>query len=296
MLPGDNVCADIGGASATRGFDHRRVGPFRRPSDNLFLHAATNPASKRTSRRKKNSVSILSRADPGGAYIVMTMIAYAFLQHRRLATARRKKESTARRPSRLCLPYARPSSKYSLDYRRNDVPTVENGFATSSGVSKSAKVVLGSRLITSTIQSCQADSLKAKSIVSVSYSRRPLRLLGALAFGSKPPSFGGRIAFIVYRLPLLLRIPNSKALVIIFSVTSPLKLDTRDNGSCPKLSCCAIHSETDIAIGTRVEPANPSAKPIATAPSLSFVQMYRPHQVSSNPRFGDHETGSAILG
>ena len=47
---------------------------------------------------------------------LMTMIAYAFLQHRRLATARReKKESTGRRPSRLCQPCATPSSNSSLD-------------------------------------------------------------------------------------------------------------------------------------------------------------------------------------
>src|SRR5215467_5233119 len=41
-----------------------------------------------------------------------------------------------RRLSQLCPPYAAPSSNSSLDYRR------ENGFATSGGLSKSAKVVL----------------------------------------------------------------------------------------------------------------------------------------------------------
>jgi hypothetical protein len=69
----------------------------------------------------------------------MTMVAYAFLQHRRLATARREK---SRRLNQLCPPYATPSSNSSLDYRRSDARTVENGFATSGGVSKSAKVVL----------------------------------------------------------------------------------------------------------------------------------------------------------
>ncbi|MEJ2376721.1 MAG: hypothetical protein P8Y71_15330, partial [Pseudolabrys sp.] len=39
---------------------------------------------------------------------------------------------------------ATPSSRYSLDYRRSDARTVENGFATNGGLSKSAKVVLGS--------------------------------------------------------------------------------------------------------------------------------------------------------
>jgi hypothetical protein len=35
-----------------------------------------------------------------------------------------------------------PSSSSSLDYRRSSARIAENGFATSSGVSKSAKVVL----------------------------------------------------------------------------------------------------------------------------------------------------------
>jgi SRSO17 transposase len=53
-----------------------------------------------------------------------------------------KKESTGRRPSRLCQPCATPSSNSSLDYRRGDARIAENGFATSGGVNKSAKVVL----------------------------------------------------------------------------------------------------------------------------------------------------------
>src|SRR5262249_55931935 len=53
-----------------------------------------------------------------------------------------KKESTGRRLSQLCPPYATPSSNASLDHRRSDARIVENGFATSGGVSKSAKVVL----------------------------------------------------------------------------------------------------------------------------------------------------------
>src|SRR5215469_10572456 len=58
-----------------------------------------------------------------------------------------KKESTGRRPSRLCQPCATPSSNSSLGYRRSDARIVENGFATSSGMNKSAKVVLGRVLI-----------------------------------------------------------------------------------------------------------------------------------------------------
>ena len=44
--------------------------------------------------------------------------------------------------SQPCPPCARPSSKSSLDHCRGDVPTAENGFATSYSVNKSAKVVL----------------------------------------------------------------------------------------------------------------------------------------------------------
>src|SRR5437764_10558884 len=56
-----------------------------------------------------------------------------------------KKESTGPRLSQLCPPCATPSSNSSLDYRRSDARIVEDGFAASSGVSKSAKVVLVSR-------------------------------------------------------------------------------------------------------------------------------------------------------
>src|SRR6266480_3696525 len=53
-----------------------------------------------------------------------------------------KKESTGPRLSQLCPPCATPSSNSSLAYRRSDARIVEDGFAASSGVSKSAKVVL----------------------------------------------------------------------------------------------------------------------------------------------------------
>src|SRR5262249_6171296 len=53
-----------------------------------------------------------------------------------------KKESMGRRLNQLCPPSATPSPNSSLDYRPTDPPIVENGFATTGGVSKSAKVVL----------------------------------------------------------------------------------------------------------------------------------------------------------
>src|SRR5262249_47044869 len=55
---------------------------------------------------------------------------------------REKKESTGRRLNRPCPPCATPFSNFSLDYRRSDARIVEIGFAASSGMSKSAKVVL----------------------------------------------------------------------------------------------------------------------------------------------------------
>src|SRR3981081_2754195 len=53
-----------------------------------------------------------------------------------------KKESTVHRLNQLCLPCATPFSKSSLDHRRSVARVVKNGFAASSGVSESAKVVL----------------------------------------------------------------------------------------------------------------------------------------------------------
>ena len=69
-------------------------------------------------------------------HALMTMIAYAFLQYRRLATARRKKKSTAHRPSQLCPPYVTPFSRSWLDRLHSDAHTAENGYVASGGVSK----------------------------------------------------------------------------------------------------------------------------------------------------------------
>src|SRR5215469_6210540 len=68
-----------------------------------------------------------------------------------------KKEPTDPRLSQLCPPCATPFSNFSLDYRRSDARIVENGFAASRGVSKSAKVVLGRVLINRDWQKSLAD-------------------------------------------------------------------------------------------------------------------------------------------
>src|SRR6266436_936954 len=54
-----------------------------------------------------------------------------------------KKESTVHRLNQLCPPCATPFSKSSLDHRRSAARVVKNGFTANSGVSESAKVVLG---------------------------------------------------------------------------------------------------------------------------------------------------------
>jgi hypothetical protein len=74
----------------------------------------------------------------------MTMIAYAFLQYRRLKTARReKKNQRAAAATDIARRAPGPSSNSSLDHRRSDARAAENGFAAKSSVNKSAKVVLG---------------------------------------------------------------------------------------------------------------------------------------------------------
>src|SRR6516165_2041038 len=57
-----------------------------------------------------------------------------------------KKESTGRHLSRRCPPCVRPSSNLSPSHQSSGARIAEDGFATSSGVSKSAKVVLSPKL------------------------------------------------------------------------------------------------------------------------------------------------------
>jgi Transposase DDE domain len=77
-------------------------------------------------------------------HALMTMIAYAFLQHRHLTQVGRKKESTDRRLSLACRPYATPSSISFFDHYLSNAHTAEDEAVKNSGVGKSAKVVLDS--------------------------------------------------------------------------------------------------------------------------------------------------------
>jgi hypothetical protein len=75
----------------------------------------------------------------------MTMIAYAFLQYRRLKTAKREKRINGP-PPQPTLPAVRQAIlelNLSPSHQSSGARIAEDGFATSSGVSKSAKVVLG---------------------------------------------------------------------------------------------------------------------------------------------------------
>ena len=76
-------------------------------------------------------------------HALMTMIAYAFLQHRHLTQVGRKKEATDRRLSLACRPYATPSSISFFDHYLSNAHTAEDEAVKNSGVGKSAKVVLG---------------------------------------------------------------------------------------------------------------------------------------------------------
>jgi Transposase DDE domain len=75
-------------------------------------------------------------------HALMTIIAYAFLQHRHLTQVGRKKESTDRRLSLACRPYATPSSISFFDHYLSNAHTAEDEAVKNSGVGKSAKVVL----------------------------------------------------------------------------------------------------------------------------------------------------------
>src|SRR4029078_10648942 len=102
---------------------------------------AGSPTAERRTRSRSLRGTILARPSPSCAHdddrICLPPASPPF------NSKAGKKESTGHRPSRLYQPCATPSSNSSLDHHRSDVRIAENGFATSSSVSESAKVVLG---------------------------------------------------------------------------------------------------------------------------------------------------------
>src|SRR6476661_6165871 len=105
---------------------------------------AGSPTAERRTRSRSLRGTILARPSPSCAHdddrICLPPASPPF------NSKAGKKETTGHRPSPLYQPCATPSSNSSLDHHRSDVRIAENGFATSSGVSESAKVVLVSRL------------------------------------------------------------------------------------------------------------------------------------------------------
>src|SRR3954468_451420 len=101
---------------------------------------AGSPTAERRTRSRSLRGTILARPSPSCAHdddrICLPPASPPF------NSKAGKKESTGHRPSPLYQPCATPSSNSSLDPHRSDVRIAENGFATSSGVSESAKVVL----------------------------------------------------------------------------------------------------------------------------------------------------------
>ena len=81
-------------------------------------------------------------------HALMTMIAYAFLQHRHLTQVGRKKESTDRRLSLACRPYATPSSISFFDHYLSNASSIAFGF-------KRERSLLASRL------SCASPAVSA---------------------------------------------------------------------------------------------------------------------------------------
>src|ERR671923_128848 len=111
----------------------------RKAQGSLDLRAGS-PAAERRTRSRSLRGTILARPTPSCAHDDDRVRLPPASPSRNSKAG--KKESTDRRPSRLCHPCATPSSNSSLDYRRGDARIAENRFATSSGVNKSAKVVL----------------------------------------------------------------------------------------------------------------------------------------------------------
>src|SRR3974390_787994 len=102
---------------------------------------AGSPAAERRTRSRSLRGTILARPSPPRAYDDDRLRLPSTSPARKRGAE--KKESTGHHLNQPCRPCATPSSNNSLDCRRSDAHFAENGFATSSGVSKSAKVVLG---------------------------------------------------------------------------------------------------------------------------------------------------------
>ena len=120
--------------------------PVVAPSSRVSISALTqrSPCRRSTSSWKPSGSNILAGSAPSSPHDDDRLRFPPTSPARNSKTG--KKESTGRRLNRPCRPCATPSPNSSLGYHRNDARIAESGFATSSGVSKSAKVVLAQRL------------------------------------------------------------------------------------------------------------------------------------------------------
>src|SRR3954453_10412911 len=100
---------------------------------------AGSPTTERRTRSRSLRGTILARPSPSCAHDDDRI--YLPPASPPLNSKAGKKQSTGHRPSRLYQPCATPPSNSSLDHHRSDVRIAENGFATTSGVSESAKVI-----------------------------------------------------------------------------------------------------------------------------------------------------------
>src|SRR6187551_1281578 len=131
---------------------------------------AGSPTAERRTRSRSLRGTILARPSPSCAHdddrICLPPASPPF------NSKAGKKESTGHRPSRLYQPCATPSSNSSLDHHRSDVRIAENGFATSSSVSESAKVVLAPHSHAASGRAPTRGTIRPSSIVAGSV-RRP---------------------------------------------------------------------------------------------------------------------------
>ena len=139
-LPGDKL-----GSSANAGFGERKYYLANLPAKtDLRTLAATIKARwvcEQAHQQLKEELGLdhfEGRSWTGlHRHALMTMIAYAFLQSRRLkSSGTEKKESRDRRHNQACRPSGKRSSTSSHDRHPDDALTAENGYSASGGMSK----------------------------------------------------------------------------------------------------------------------------------------------------------------
>ncbi len=121
--------------------EHRMSGEKKYYLANLPMDLrAGSPATERRTGSRPLRGAILARPPPPRAHDhdCLRFPPASPAQNRKAG----KKESTGRHRNQPCQRCVRPSSNSSFDHHRTNARTAENGFAASSGVSKSAKIVL----------------------------------------------------------------------------------------------------------------------------------------------------------